>query len=30
VTDDPNYGAILQSQTNIPPAIKAGLKAYYG
>jgi hypothetical protein len=30
VTDDPNYGAILQAQTNIPPAIKAGLKLYYG
>lgn len=30
VTDDPNYGAILQAQTNIPPAIKAGLKSYYG
>jgi 5-methylthioadenosine/S-adenosylhomocysteine deaminase len=30
VTDDPNYGAILQAQPNIPPAIKAGLKAYYG
>jgi imidazolonepropionase-like amidohydrolase len=30
VTDDPNYGAILQAQANIPPAIRAGLKLYYG
>jgi hypothetical protein len=30
VTDDPNYGAILQAQPDIPPGIKAGLKFYYG
>ncbi len=30
LTDDPNYGAILQAQANIPPAIKTGLKFYYG
>ena len=30
VADDPNYGAILQAQANIPPAIKAGLKSFYG
>ena len=29
VADDPNYGAMLQAQANIPPAIKAGLKSYY-
>jgi len=30
VADDPKYGAILQAQLNIPAAIKAGLKSYYG
>jgi imidazolonepropionase-like amidohydrolase len=30
VTDDPNYGAILQAQANILPAIKEQLKVYYG
>ena len=29
VADDPNYGAMIQTQTNIPIAIKVGLRAYY-
>jgi len=29
VADDSNYGAKIQAQTNIPAAIKLGLKTYY-
>jgi len=29
VTDDPNYGATLQAQPNLPPAVKAALRLYY-